>query len=129
MSKGPEVTIAWLEARGACESQIKLFRETFGESTRLTKKHAKYAPLFNMGWFILRALNKENTKKYYQVYIDYDKNIPRFRCMCNYDSPSEVKNECTAKAKKWSDTKAKAIYLAVYDLICEQGEVREEQKR
>lgn len=45
-----EITVSWLEKKGACESKIKKFRELFGRRARVNYKNAEAWRKANRYW-------------------------------------------------------------------------------
>jgi hypothetical protein len=60
-----KITLQMLQEKGACESQVRLFQQTFGDSVELTEELAKeYGHLFNSEWAAEIFLSDKNAKVY-----------------------------------------------------------------
>ena len=53
MQNVKSVDVAWLLEHNACQNQVDLFRETFGDSVKLSRKALLRAANvgLNLGWF------------------------------------------------------------------------------
>jgi hypothetical protein len=60
-----KITRQMLQEKGACESQVRLFQQTFGDSVELTEELAKeYGHLFETQWAAMWFLSYKNAKVY-----------------------------------------------------------------
>ena len=63
--KSKTIKLETLIKLDACENQVDLFRETFGESVELTEAVAKeFASKFDIHWAANNLLNEEQSKTY-----------------------------------------------------------------
>lgn len=59
------VTLAWLEANGACLSQTHAFEKAFGKRAVIdVPLMAKHAPDFDLCWLAARVLSRDNYWKF-----------------------------------------------------------------
>ena len=84
-----------LRARRACEPQLQLFQQTFGDSVELTEELAqKYGHLFNTHWAAVRFLSEENQRVYFteeeaawEIYDAAKKTARKFYCATKIPPP------------------------------------------
>ena len=72
MTKNLEITVNLLKAFDACDSQIALFRKTFGKSAKITKTNLRkaYKVGLDIHW-LLQKKKMKNLKKLLKCYIKY----------------------------------------------------------
>ena len=87
------ITLKDLRRMGACEGQVDLYKQLFGESVKLTRANIlRYGTRFELGWIVDKIMTKEQCADYEskRVALDADYLSKRHALYADYESKRDA---------------------------------------